>query len=279
VLQLFWTEYVMAVVQLSALITEFFQLLLDGPASYFEVKWNWIKCFVIIFFWMGFWDIWARVKNAEICASSEEACAQASVKDAHITAFLKAASTGWGQDKTAESCAVWASCAAAGSSTGNNGRDAEFGHSMYSLSLCFMWLRVLRLVSVNKDLGPLVVVVGRMGRDMCVFGVIWIVLLLAFSSALYGTMMHEDFSASRSASVRKRFCISAKGKSLGAPCTVICFICVYVVNLPEHALEGDARVQDGNLYTCVGCRTRGAKGRAYQATLQGGELPGCTYKP
>jgi len=186
----------MAVVQLSAAITEFFQLLLDGPATYFEVKWNWMKCFVIIFFWMGFWDIWARVKNAEICAASAEACA--------------AAGTGIrGQDKTAESCAVWATCAAAGSSTGSNGRDAEFGHTMYSLSLFFMWLRVLRLVSVNKDLGPLVVVIGRMGRDMCVFGVIWMVLLLAFSSALYGTMMHEDFSASRSAFVRKRFCIRA----------------------------------------------------------------------
>ena len=182
----------MAVVQLSAAITEFFQLLLDGPATYFEVKWNWMKCFVIIFFWMGFWDIWARVKNAEICAASAEACA--------------AAGTGIrGQDKTAESCAVWATCAGAGSSTGSNGRDAEFGHTMYSLSLFFMWLRVLRLVSVNKDLGPLVVVIGRMGRDMCVFGVIWMVLLLAFSSALYGTMMHEDFSASRSAFVRKRF--------------------------------------------------------------------------
>ena len=78
----------MAVVQLSAAITEFFQLLLDGPVSYFEVKWNWIKCFGIIFFWMGFWDIWARVKNAEICASSAEACAQASAENAQISAVL-----------------------------------------------------------------------------------------------------------------------------------------------------------------------------------------------
>ena len=146
----------MALIQLSTAITEFFQLQVDGFASYLESVWNWFKCFGVISFWMGFWDIWSRVQAADRCAASAEACAAPGAR-----------------------------------------RDAEFGHTMYSLSLFFMWLRVLRLTSVNKDLGPLVVVIGRMGRDMCVFGVIWMVLLLAFSSALYGTMIQEDHSSHR----------------------------------------------------------------------------------
>ena len=160
-LQLFWTEYFMAVVQFSTAITELFQLLVDGLSTYFESVWNWFKCFGVISFWMGFSDIWARVQAADRCAASAEACA--------------ATGTGEGIDRS----------------------DAEYGHTMYSLCLFFMWLRVLRLISVNKDLGPLVVVIGRMGRDMCVFGVIWMVLLLAFSSALYGTMIQEDHSSHR----------------------------------------------------------------------------------
>jgi len=57
----------------------------------------------------------------------------------------------------------------------------------YSLSLFCMWILVLNIISVRKDLGPLVSVFVRMGADMCTFGVIWVVLLLAFSCAMHGT--------------------------------------------------------------------------------------------
>ncbi len=65
-------------------------------------------------------------------------------------------------------------------------RELGYADSYYTGALFFMWLRVLRLMSVNKNLGPLVIVMGRMGRDMCVFAAIWGILLVAFSTALAG---------------------------------------------------------------------------------------------
>lgn len=62
---------------------------------------------------------------------------------------------------------------AAATVTGVEAGEGHYGDTWYSVSLFFMWLRVLHLISVNKDLGPLVVVIGRMGRDMLIFGVIW----------------------------------------------------------------------------------------------------------
>ena len=62
------------------------------------------------------------------------------------------------------------------------------GESMYySVSLFCMWLRLLHLLAVHQDLGPLVVVIRRMMRDVLTFGGIWLVLLLAFACAMQGT--------------------------------------------------------------------------------------------
>lgn len=55
----------------------------------------------------------------------------------------------------------------------------------------FNWVLVLNIVSARKDLGPLVSVCARMGRDMIKFGAIWIVLLLAFSCAMHGTGVND----------------------------------------------------------------------------------------
>lgn len=64
----------------------------------------------------------------------------------------------------------------------------------YSLSLFCRWLLVLNIISVRRDLGPLVSVFLRMGLDMCTFGAIWIVLLLAFSCAMHGTGVNTHAS-------------------------------------------------------------------------------------
>ena len=66
------------------------------------------------------------------------------------------------------------------------------GESMYySASLFFMWLRMLHLLAVHQDLGPLVIVFRRMVRDFMTFGGIWAVLLLAFSCAMQGTGLNQ----------------------------------------------------------------------------------------
>eukprot|EP00961_Rhodomonas_salina_P260759 3523741-Rhodomonas_salina.1 len=39
---------------------------------------------------------------------------------------------------------------------------------------------------VHKSLGPLVIAFGRMRDDVFLFGTIWMVLLLAFSTAMQG---------------------------------------------------------------------------------------------
>ena len=164
--QVTWVECALAFMQASNSFIEFVQILVEGLSSYFDSKWNWIQMLSVTFFWLGFHDV------------SHRTCRPPSLSPPPSSSFPF--STG----------------GASSSSPGNpytptphpsgDCRLASHGDSYYAVALFFMWLRVLRLISVNKDLGPLVVVIGRMGRDMCVFGVIWMVLLLAFSTAVYG---------------------------------------------------------------------------------------------
>jgi len=56
----------------------------------------------------------------------------------------------------------------------------------YSLSLFFMWTSSYSIMSIHKDLGPLVIIIRRMAFDMLNFAVVWMVLLMAFSCLLQG---------------------------------------------------------------------------------------------
>jgi hypothetical protein len=68
------------------------------------------------------------------------------------------------------------------------GRMWDEGEGMfYSASLFCMWFRVLHLLSVHQDLGPLVISVKRIAGDIVSFAGIWGVLLLAFACAMQGT--------------------------------------------------------------------------------------------
>ena len=129
--------------------------------NYFESLWNWCKIISVVAFWMGFFENIYEMR--EYHATGGVARGGACIEGAGVA-----------------SCPAGDALDVATAST-------HFGDTWYSISLFFMWLRVLHLISVNKDLGPLVVVIGRMGRDMLTFGVIWGVLLLAFSSAVHGT--------------------------------------------------------------------------------------------
>jgi hypothetical protein len=122
--------------------------------------WNWCKTISIVSFWMGFFENISYMQGRSLSsAAGGGVCIDGAGGRACPAGTVPAVEAGEGHD----------------------------GDTWYSVSLFFMWLRVLHLISVNKDLGPLVVVIGRMGRDMLIFGVIWGVLLLAFSSAVHGT--------------------------------------------------------------------------------------------
>ena len=169
------TEWVLAAMQASTTLTEVVQLLVDGASTYFESKWNCLKVIGLVFFWMGFRDIAARAVYR--LPAGHHACTHTGLLAPLLNANLGACTPLQGHPLVRAS----------------EVRDVGMaGDSDYAVSLCFMLLRVLHVISVHKDLGPLVVVLGRMARDMCVFTVIWAILLLAFSVAIHGTELLDN---------------------------------------------------------------------------------------
>ena len=64
--------------------------------------------------------------------------------------------------------------------------DMEVGFMLYGFCLFLMWLRILLFVQVQQELGQFVGVLISMARDLGFFGIVWIILILAFSSAMLG---------------------------------------------------------------------------------------------
>ena len=59
---------------------------------------------------------------------------------------------------------------------------------MYSICVFFLWVRLLRVLSLSRRLGPLVILVIRMAQDISKFAVIYFVFLVAFSVLIRGSM-------------------------------------------------------------------------------------------
>jgi len=71
---------------------------------------------------------------------------------------------------------------------GNGHREWDEGEGIYYAAALFcMWFRLLHLLSVHQDLGPLVISVKRIAGDMASVAAIWGVLLFAFACAMQGT--------------------------------------------------------------------------------------------
>lgn len=62
---------------------------------------------------------------------------------------------------------------------------------MYSISLFLLWVRMLRILSVSKRLGPFVILVVQMGRDISMFAVVYAIFLAAFSVLIRGSMPYS----------------------------------------------------------------------------------------
>jgi len=148
------TEYYLAIFMFSTTVTEMMQSVVEGP-SYFTNTWNVVRVASCGFFWMGIHTVVSQGQKEELCKLEGANCTRP------------------GPTKSGEK--IW-----------------DEGESMYySASLFFMWLRMLHLLAVHQDLGPLVVVFRRMMRDFLTFGGIWAVLLLAFSCAMQGTGLNQ----------------------------------------------------------------------------------------
>jgi hypothetical protein len=146
-------ELALAALQLSTTICELAQAYIEGYQNYSQTGMNWVKMLGLGFFWLGFGGHWLR---------SLSTVDGLHPMLGHMLLVLKAV----GVDEHTE--------------------------LLYSLSLFFMWMLVLNIISVRKDLGPLVSVFGRMGSDMLTFGAIWIILLVGFSCAMHGTGINDD---------------------------------------------------------------------------------------
>ncbi len=62
---------------------------------------------------------------------------------------------------------------------------------LYSMSLFLLWCRLLRILTVSRRWGPEVVLILRMGKDILRFALIWMLLLVAFSCLLRGSVSSE----------------------------------------------------------------------------------------
>jgi hypothetical protein len=60
-----------------------------------------------------------------------------------------------------------------------------------------LWVRMLRILSVSKTMGPFVILTVSMGQDISKFAVVYAVFLIAFSVLIRGSMpfTFEDVSA------------------------------------------------------------------------------------
>lgn len=91
-------------------------------------------------------------------------------------------SNSWNSIQLASCTAFWLGLAKKLSGTDSEGLKQT--RIYYATSLFFMWTRVLYVLSVHKEVGPLVIAFSRMRRDVLLFASIWAVLLLAFSTAM-----------------------------------------------------------------------------------------------
>jgi hypothetical protein len=146
-------ELALAALQLSTTVCELAQAYIEGYQNYSQTGMNWVKMLGLGFFWLGFGGHLLRsLSNLDGLHPML----------GHTLLVLKTVGV------------------------------HEHTEILYSLSLFFMWMLVLNIISVRKDLGPLVSVFGRMGSDMLTFGAIWIILLVGFSCAMHGTGINDD---------------------------------------------------------------------------------------
>lgn len=63
---------------------------------------------------------------------------------------------------------------------------------LYSITACGLWTRLLRMLSVEKRMGILVITIQAMFVDILRFGIIWLMLWMAFAILMRGSALEES---------------------------------------------------------------------------------------
>jgi len=151
-------EWVWLAYSIASSAEEFVHALVDGIHTYMSDIWNAVDFFAALFFWIGFG---VRIS----CWNDGAACAPSLQQGPEHEAFQ--------------------------ASTRLLSRE-EVGLQFYSVSLFCLWVRLLRILSADPKLGPLVLVLRSMVVDTLQFGVMWVVLLMAFSAFIFGSGINND---------------------------------------------------------------------------------------
>ena len=69
--------------------------------------------------------------------------------------------------------------------TNHSGSDPTAGRELLAVAVLLQWMRLLRFLQVTEEFGPVVLMVVRMLSDMLNFFVMFIVIMISFSSGFF----------------------------------------------------------------------------------------------
>ncbi|KAJ1474457.1 hypothetical protein T484DRAFT_1832269 [Baffinella frigidus] len=137
-------EQVLMCFMVSTTVTELVQILVESPTAYFATMWNWLTAnlpFLALLF--------QNFQNGSNASNGSNL--SSGTNSGTFAEFPAAASPGGEQAYT------FLAAELAGDSWGFSFEDIAREGNYYAASLFCMWFRVLHLLSVHQDLGPLVI--------------------------------------------------------------------------------------------------------------------------
>ena len=122
---------------------------------------------------------------------------------------------------------------------------------MYSICVFLQWIRLLRVLSVSRRLGPLVILVIRMGQDISKFAVVYFLFLIAFSILIRGSMPGEYYAqcplfdnSSEDGFRRKTAASDASGDELEVETPAKCWSAWFIIRTFLQAAWGELFIED-----------------------------------
>lgn len=151
-----YLEWVWLAYSIASSAEELVHAIVDGFRSYCTDIWNAVDSFAALFFWIGF-----GVRMS--CWNHGSACIHSTEQDLVFVRFKEGVAS---REEMAVQC--------------------------YSVSLFCLWVRLLRILSADRKLGPLVLILRSMVADTLNFGVMWVMLWMAFSVFIFGSGINND---------------------------------------------------------------------------------------
>ena len=203
-------EYVLYMLMVSSTITQLVHLGMEGLTAHCAVLWNWSEAAVVCCFWLG---VGCGMLGQPLLGQPLYPLSSADARPGGGHRFEAPENASFGHDSSAQSAhepLVHPGFSAGAAAAAGKEGEIWFGgdgleNLFYSLSLFFMWTSSYSIMSIHKDLGPLVIIIRRMAFDMLNFAVVWMVLLMAFSCLLQGADLLHPPSAPTSTNSTNTF--------------------------------------------------------------------------